>query len=45
MKEIIGAVFGGLIVSNVWMWINLWNLKKEHFEFRKRMIETLKELF
>lgn len=29
MKEIVGAIFVGLAMLNVWLWINLWNLKKE----------------
>lgn len=44
MKELTGAVIGGLIVSNVWLWLNLWNLKNEHFEFERAIFRFLKEL-
>lgn len=44
MKELVGLLVAMLVSSNVWLWINLWNLKNEHFEFRKRMIGWLTEL-
>ncbi len=37
-------MFGGLVVSNLFLWLNLWKLKNEHFEFKRVMFELLKEL-
>lgn len=31
MKELVGALLGLLVSSNIWLWLNLWNLKNEHF--------------
>lgn len=44
MKELVGLLVAMLVSSNVWLWINLWNLKNEHFEFARRMIGFLTEL-
>lgn len=39
----IGAIIAGLICSNVWLWINLWNLKQTHFDFEHLTFDLLKE--
>ncbi|ERK63103.1 hypothetical protein HMPREF1545_00151 [Oscillibacter sp. KLE 1728] len=31
-------------MSNIFLWMNLWNLKKTVFEFQRKNIEYLKEL-
>lgn len=41
---IIGALLGLFIGSNVWLWINLWNLENELFGFEKRIHELLEVL-
>ncbi len=43
MKAIIGALIAFSVVSNIWLWINLWMLKERHFEFEKRILDLLKE--
>lgn len=43
MKEITIALLGFLISSNIWLWINLWNIKKEHFRFAESITDFLKD--
>ena len=43
MKEILGLLLAFSVCSNVWLWVNLWNLKKEHLRLEERMNSLLKE--
>lgn len=43
-QAVIGAVAAFSLLSNVFLWVNVWNLKKTLFEFQCRNIEYLKEL-
>ncbi len=38
------AVIVFSVMSNIFLWMNLWNLKKTVFEFQRKNIEYLKEL-
>ncbi len=38
------AVIVFSVISNIFLWMNLWNLKKTVFEFQRKNIEYLKEL-
>ncbi len=42
--SVTGAVIAGLLCSNIWLWINLYNLKQTHFEFEHLIFKLLKEL-
>lgn len=44
MKTLIALALAFSVSSNVWLWVNLWNLKTEHFRFREDTIALLKEL-
>lgn len=41
MKEIFISLLAFSVCSNVWLWINLWNLKNELFDFEKRILDYL----
>lgn len=41
MKEILISLLAFSVCSNVWLWINLWNLKNELFDFEKRILDYL----
>lgn len=41
MKEILGLLLAFSVCSNVWLWVNLWNLKNELFDFEKRVLDYL----
>ena len=43
MKEILGLLLAFSVCSNVWLWVNLWNLNNEHFRFSESMTSFLKE--
>lgn len=38
------AVIVFSVMSNIFLWMNLWNLKKTVFEFQRKNIEYLKGL-
>lgn len=44
LKTVVAVLIAFLACSNFWLWLNLWNLKNELFEFERRMVELLKEL-
>lgn len=44
-SEMIGALLGLSIGSNIWLWINLWNLKNELFRFEADTVGLLKGIF
>lgn len=44
MSAFIGVLIAFLVSSNIFLWINLWNLKCTLFEFHKNTLDLLKEL-
>lgn len=44
MKTAVSILVAFLACSNCWLWLNLWNLKNELFEFERRIVDLLKEL-
>ncbi len=43
-RSFVVAVIVFSVMSNIFLWMNLWNLKKTVFEFQRKNIEYLKEL-
>ena len=44
-RSFVVAVIVFSFMSNIFLWMNLWNLKKTVFEFQRKNIEYLKELY
>ena len=43
-RSFVVAVIVFSVMSNIFLWMNIWNLKKTVFEFQRKNIEYLKEL-
>lgn len=41
MKEFFVSLLAFSVCSNVWLWVNLWNLKNELFDFERRVLDYL----
>lgn len=44
MKELFCALLVFSVLSNIWLWINFWNLKCRHFEFEEITLSSIRDL-